>query len=69
MRRQARVSSPFNPNRRHPVKQDELDLIMGWICNVNRDANHRTSRWHSREGGLPSKGAGRYIVIRHGREY
>lgn len=42
---------------------------MGGFCNVNRAANHRTSRWHSREGGLPSKGAGRYIVIRHGREY
>jgi len=50
LQRQARISSPFNPNRRHPV----------------------TGRVRPHKGvdfAVAAGGAGRYVVIRHGREY
>lgn len=69
LQRQARVSSPFNPNRRHPVtgrvrphKGVDFSVPQGTPIIAPADALVEKVAY---QGG----GAGRYIVLRHGREY
>lgn len=69
LQRQARVSSPFNPNRRHPVtgrvrphKGVDFSLPPGTPVIAPADGVVEKVAY---QGG----GAGRYVVMRHGREY
>lgn len=69
LQRQARVSSPFNPNRRHPVtgrvrphKGVDFSVPMG--TPVIAPADGVVEKVAYQAGG-----AGRYVVVRHGREY
>lgn len=69
LQRQARVSSPFNPNRRHPVtgrvrphKGVDFSVPQGTPIIAPADGLVEKVAY---QGG----GAGRYVVLRHGREY
>ena len=69
LQRQARVSSPFNPNRRHPVtgrvrphKGVDFSVPAGTPIIAPADG-------FIEKVAYQSGGAGRYIVMRHGREY
>ncbi|OOF67571.1 murein DD-endopeptidase MepM [Rodentibacter caecimuris] len=69
LQRQARISSPFNPNRRHPItgrvrphKGIDFSLPVGSPVIAPADAMVEKVAYQAR-------GAGRYIVLRHGREY
>ncbi len=69
MQRQARVSSPFNPARRHPVTgrvrpHNGVDFAMSIGTPIIAPADGRVEKV-----AYQASGAGRYIVIRHGREY
>ncbi|MFZ7231111.1 murein DD-endopeptidase MepM [Avibacterium avium] len=69
MQRQARVSSPFNPARRHPVtgrirphKGVDFSMSIGTPIIAPADGTVEKVAYQA-------NGAGRYIMIRHGREY
>lgn len=69
LQRQARVSSGFNPNRRHPVtgrvrphKGVDFSVPQGTPIIAPADGLVEKVAYQAR-------GAGRYIVLRHGREY
>ncbi|MGQ0286084.1 murein DD-endopeptidase MepM [Pasteurellaceae bacterium 22721_9_1] len=69
LQRQARISSPFNPRRRHPVtgrvrphKGTDFALPVGTPVIAPADAVVEKVAYQS-------GGAGRYVVLRHGREY
>lgn len=69
MQRQARVSSPFNPVRRHPVTgkitpHKGVDFSMPIGTPIIAPADGQVEKV-----AFQMNGAGRYIVIRHGREY
>ena len=69
MQRQARISSPFNPNRRHPVTgrvrpHKGVDFAVAPGTPVIAPAEGLVEKVAYQAGG-----AGRYVVIRHGREY
>lgn len=69
LQRQARVSSPFNPNRRHPVTgrvrpHKGVDFSLPQGSPVIAPADGVVEKVAYQAGG-----AGRYIVMRHGREY
>ncbi|MFU2048572.1 murein DD-endopeptidase MepM [Avibacterium gallinarum] len=69
MQRQARVSSPFNPARRHPVTgrirpHKGVDFSMAIGTPVIAPADGIVEKV-----AYQANGAGRYIMIRHGREY
>lgn len=66
---QARISSPFNPNRRHPVTgrvrpHKGVDFSVSMNTAVIAPADGIVEKVAFQKGG-----AGRYIVIRHSREY
>ncbi|UXN35454.1 murein DD-endopeptidase MepM [Avibacterium paragallinarum] len=69
MQRQARVSSPFNPNRRHPVtgkisphKGVDFSMAIGTPIIAPADGIVEKVAYQA-------NGAGNYIMLRHGREY
>ena len=69
LQRPARVSSPFNPNRRHPVtgrirphKGVDFSVPMGTPVIAPADALVEKVAYQA-------GGAGRYVVLRHSREY
>lgn len=69
LQRQARVSSPFNLNRRHPItkkiaphKGVDFALSIGTPVIAPADGSVEKVAYQA-------NGAGRYIVIRHTREY
>ncbi|MCW9709536.1 murein DD-endopeptidase MepM [Avibacterium sp. 21-586] len=69
MQRQARISSPFNPARRHPVTgrirpHKGVDFSMPIGTPVIAPADGIVEKI-----AYQANGAGRYIMIRHGREY
>ena len=69
LQRQARVSSPFNPNRRHPVTgrirpHKGVDFSVPQGTPIIAPADGVVEKVAYQAGG-----AGRYIVVRHGREY
>ena len=69
LQRQARISSPFNPNRRHPVTgrvrpHKGVDFAVAPGTPVIAPAEGVVEKVAYQAGG-----AGRYVVIRHGREY
>lgn len=69
LRRQARVSSPFNPNRRHPVTgrirpHKGVDFSVSQGTPVIAPADGTVEKVAYQAGG-----AGRYVMLRHGREY
>lgn len=69
LQRQARVSSPFNPQRRHPVTKrirphKGVDFALPVGTPVIAPADAIVEKVAYQAGG-----AGRYIVLRHGREY
>ena len=69
LQRQARISSPFNPNRRHPVTgrvrpHKGVDFAVSPGTPVIAPAEGVVEKVAYQAGG-----AGRYVVIRHGREY
>lgn len=69
LQRQARVSSPFNPNRRHPVTgrvrpHKGVDFSVPTGTPIIAPAEGLVEKVAYQGGG-----AGRYIVLRHGREY
>lgn len=69
LQRQARVSSPFNPNRRHPVTgrvrpHKGVDFSVSQGTPIIAPADGVVEKVAYQAGG-----AGRYIVMRHGREY
>ncbi|TDQ59843.1 murein DD-endopeptidase MepM/ murein hydrolase activator NlpD [Mesocricetibacter intestinalis] len=69
IQRQARVSSPFNPRRRHPVTgrirpHKGVDFALPSGTPVIAPADGIVEKVAYQRGG-----AGRYIIIRHGREY
>ncbi|MGF7453018.1 murein DD-endopeptidase MepM [Pasteurella bettyae] len=69
LQRQARVSSPFNPHRRHPVTgrirpHKGVDFSVSAGTPVIAPADGVIEKIAYQPGG-----AGRYIVMRHGREY
>lgn len=69
IQRQARVSSPFNPRRRHPVTKrirphNGVDFALPVGTPVIAPADAVVEKVAYQAGG-----AGRYIVLRHGREY
>ena len=69
LQRQARISSPFNPNRRHPVTgrvrpHKGVDFAVAPGTPVIAPAEGLVEKVAYQAGG-----AGRYVVIRHGREY
>ncbi|PJG83329.1 murein DD-endopeptidase MepM [Caviibacterium pharyngocola] len=69
MQRQARVSSPFNPARRHPVTgkvrpHKGVDFAMPVGTPIIAPADGTVEKV-----AYQANGAGRYIMIRHGREY
>ncbi|MCX2961041.1 murein DD-endopeptidase MepM [Rodentibacter caecimuris] len=69
LQRQARVSSGFNPNRRHPVTgrirpHKGVDFSVPQGTPVIAPADGLVEKVAYQAGG-----AGRYVVLRHGREY
>lgn len=69
LQRQARVSSPFNPNRRHPVTgrirpHKGVDFSVSQGTPVIAPADGIVEKVAYQAGG-----AGRYVMLRHGREY
>lgn len=69
MQRQARVSSPFNPTRRHPITgkvrpHNGVDFSMAIGTPIIAPADGIVEKV-----AYQARGAGRYIVLRHGREY
>ncbi|HHF4450252.1 TPA: murein DD-endopeptidase MepM [Haemophilus influenzae] len=69
LQRQARVSSPFNPNRRHPVTgrvrpHKGVDFSVSQGTPVIAPADGTVEKVAYQAGG-----AGRYVMLRHGREY
>lgn len=69
LQRQARVSSPFNPNRRHPVTgrvrpHKGVDFSVSQGTPIIAPADGTVEKVAYQAGG-----AGRYVVLRHGREY
>ncbi|OOF64907.1 murein DD-endopeptidase MepM [Rodentibacter sp. Ppn85] len=69
LQRQARVSSGFNPNRRHPVTgrirpHKGVDFSVPQGTPVIAPAEGLVEKVAYQAGG-----AGRYVVLRHGREY
>ncbi|MDG2944817.1 murein DD-endopeptidase MepM [Exercitatus varius] len=69
IQRQARVSSPFNPKRRHPVTKrirphKGVDFALPTGTPVIAPADAIVEKVAYQAGG-----AGRYIILRHGREY
>ncbi|MBF0751597.1 MULTISPECIES: murein DD-endopeptidase MepM [Pasteurellaceae] len=69
LQRQARISSPFNPSRRHPVTgrvrpHKGVDFSVPQGTPVIAPADALVEKVAYQAGG-----AGRYIVLRHGREY
>lgn len=69
LQRQARVSSPFNPARRHPVTgritpHKGVDFSMPIGTSIIAPADGIVEKV-----AYQANGAGRYIMLRHGREY
>lgn len=69
LQRQARVSSGFNPNRRHPVTgrvrpHKGVDFSVPQGTPIIAPADGLVEKVAYQAGG-----AGRYVVLRHGREY
>lgn len=69
LQRQARVSSPFNPNRRHPVTgrirpHKGVDFSVSQGTPVIAPADGIVEKVAYQAGG-----AGRSVMLRHGREY
>ncbi|OOF56055.1 murein DD-endopeptidase MepM [Rodentibacter myodis] len=69
LQRQARISSPFNPNRRHPVTgrvrpHKGVDFSVPQGTPIIAPADALVEKVAYQAGG-----AGRYIVLRHSREY
>ncbi|HHE9969664.1 TPA: murein DD-endopeptidase MepM [Haemophilus influenzae 10810] len=69
LQRQARVSSPFNPNRRHPVTgrirpHKGVDFSVSQGTPVIAPADGIVEKVAYQAGG-----AGRYVMLRHGSEY
>lgn len=69
LQRQARISSPFNPNRRHPVTgrvrpHKGVDFSVPQGTPIIAPADALVEKVAYQAGG-----AGRYVVLRHGREY
>ena len=69
LQRQARISSPFNPRRRHPITgriapHKGVDFAMPTGTPVIAPADGTVEKI-----AYQAYGAGRYIVIRHSREY
>ncbi|WP_105904735.1 murein DD-endopeptidase MepM [Haemophilus influenzae] len=69
LQRQARISSPFNPNRRHPVTgrvrpHKGVDFSVSQGTPVIAPADGTVEKVAYQAGG-----AGRYVMLRHGREY
>lgn len=69
LQRQARVSSPFNPNRRHPVTgrvrpHKGVDFSVSQGTPVIAPADGIVEKVAYQAGG-----AGSYVMLRHGREY
>ena len=69
LQRQARVSSPFNPNRRHPVTgrvrpHKGVDFSVSQGTPIIAPADGVVEKVAYQAGG-----AGRYVILRHGREY
>lgn len=69
LQRQPRVSSPFNPNRRHPVTKrirphKGVDFSVPTGTPIIAPADGTIEKVAYQSGG-----AGRYIVLRHSREY
>ncbi|AXP41240.1 TPA: murein DD-endopeptidase MepM [Haemophilus influenzae 10810] len=69
LQRQARVSSPFNPNRHHPVTgrirpHKGVDFSVSQGTPVIAPADGTVEKVAYQAGG-----AGRYVMLRHGREY
>ncbi|CBY86470.1 murein DD-endopeptidase MepM [Haemophilus influenzae] len=69
LQRQARVSSPFNPNRRHPVTgrvrpHKGVDFSVSQGTPVIAPADGTVEKVAYQAGGT-----GRYVMLRHGREY
>lgn len=69
LQRQARVSSGFNPNRRHPVTgrvrpHKGVDFSVPTGTPIIAPADGLVEKVAYQAGG-----AGRYVVLRHGREY
>lgn len=69
MQRQARISSHFNPNRRHPVTgriapHKGVDFAMPIGTPIIAPADGVVEKV-----AYQANGAGRYIIIRHSREY
>ena len=69
LQRQARVSSPFNPRRLHPVtgrvaphKGVDFSVPIGTLVIAPADGTVEKIAYQA-------NGAGRYVVIRHSREY
>ena len=69
LQRQARVSSPFNPRRLHPVtgrvaphKGVDFSMPIGTLVIAPADGTGEKIAYQA-------NGAGRYVVIRHSREY
>jgi len=69
LQRQARVSSPFNPRRLHPVtgrvaphKGVDFSMPIGTLVIAPADGTVEKIAYQA-------NGAGRYVVIRHSREY
>ncbi|WP_233119125.1 murein DD-endopeptidase MepM [Aggregatibacter actinomycetemcomitans] len=69
LQRQARVSSPFNPRRRHPITgriapHKGVDFAMPTGTPVIAPADGTVEKI-----AYQAYGAGRYVVLRHSREY
>lgn len=69
LQRQARISSPFNPVRRHPITgriapHKGVDFAMPTGTPVIAPADGTVEKI-----AYQARGAGRYVVIRHSREY
>lgn len=69
LQRQAKISSPFNPRRRHPVTghvrpHKGVDFSLPSGTPIIAPADGVVEKVAYQAGG-----AGRYIVLRHGREY
>ncbi|QLB12935.1 murein DD-endopeptidase MepM/ murein hydrolase activator NlpD [Bisgaardia hudsonensis] len=67
--RAARVSSPFNPRRRHPVTgrvrpHNGVDLSVSSGTPIIAPSDGTVEKV-----AYQANGAGRYVVLRHGREY
>lgn len=69
LQRQARISSPFNPRRRHPLTgairpHKGVDFALPRGTPIIAPADGSVEKVAYQRGG-----AGHYIVLRHGREY